>query len=147
MTSGQAAGARGHTARRKRSLLQPGLGRTIFLWFLAVSVIPLALISTLSYLSAYRSLRKGVLESLAAVTELKTEYIRSYFDRLLTDLQEQSQSTANAGFLATLRQARRQSGKSARDFTGSRQWELLVHDHAGDLKTSKSTFTWADNWV
>ena len=85
------------------SLLHPGLGRRLLLWFLAVSLIPLTVSIALTYLNAYRSLRTSVLNSLAVVTELKTVYIHSYFDRVLADLREQSESTANMSFLEALK--------------------------------------------
>ena len=126
---------RKRTARCGLSLPHRGLGRTILLSFLAISLVPLAVVSALNYLNADRSLRKSVQESLAAVAEIKTQYIHSHFKRLLTDLRAQSESAANVAFLEALRAAHHESGKSAREFARSYEWENLVHDNAGDLKT------------
>lgn len=136
MNQEQAKGAADVTQGVGPSLLR-GLGRTILVWFFVVALVPLAVVSTLNYLGAYRGLRTAVLESLEAVADIKTAYIRSHFEGLLTHLEEESESTANARFLEDLIQGLRESGLEADRFTRGYEWELLVHRYAGDLNTIK----------
>ncbi len=120
------------------------LSRMLLFWFLSLALLPLAGVSVLSYRSARESLERNASESLAATTKLKTAHIRSYFDRLLIDLQEHSEARSNVLFLQALRSALADSGKSVREFTRSFKWELLVHENAADLKNLQRLFDYRD---
>ncbi len=120
------------------------LSRTLVLWFLVLSLLPLAVVSVFSYRIARASLQDTVSESLQEVAELKTTHIRSYFDRLLTDLREQSENRENTAFLQALVDAHKKSGKPVGEFVGSYPWELVVDERGADLKNFQKLFGYYD---
>lgn len=117
-----------------KSIFRRGLGRTLFLWFLALSLVPLTVVSIFSYLNAYHSLKKHAEMSLKSVLEVKAEYIRYYFSEMLTDLRQQSEMKPNAQFLDDLRRTLKESGKSLGDFVKGFKWAMIVDEHSADLK-------------
>ena len=97
-------------------ILKPGLGRTLLFWFLALSLLPLTAVSLFSYSNARTSLSESAGMHLTAVTAIKAEHIRSYFERMLTDLRQESEETGNARFLLELQSAFEESGKPLGEF-------------------------------
>ncbi len=127
-----------HWYRRK------GLGRIILFWFLVLSVIPLTLVSIISYSNARKSLAKLSLDALGTATDYGTEQIRYYFDRLLLDLKQESEAQLNVRVLNGLKKAHGQSGLAVKDFVKSYPWALFVDAHARDLKTFCLTYGYLD---
>ncbi len=70
------------------SIFGRGLVRTMLLWFLVLALVPLFVISSISYYNARLALHSNATESLLSISQAKTEHIRYYFDRLLTSLSE-----------------------------------------------------------
>ena len=134
----------GVAAASRASLFRAGLGMRLLLWFLALSIIPLAIVSVVSYLNARKSLYADAEKSLAAIAGIKTQYIKSYFARTLTDLAAQSEMVANAEFLGELRAAFVESGKPLPDFVKSFKWEMIVHERSPDLKAFHRTYGYYD---
>ncbi len=131
-----------HGAQSRRA--RGSLGRALVAWFLVLSLLPLALVSVLSYRSARSALRAAVAESLTTATELKAAHIKSHFDRMLTDLCEQSESQDNTEFLQMLVEAYGESGKAVSEFVKSFQWELLVDEKGADLRNFQKLFGYHD---
>ena len=134
----------GVAAASRASLFRAGLGMRLLLWFLALSIIPLAIVSVVSYLNARKSLYRDAEKSLAAIAGIKSQYIRSHFTRTLTDLAAQSGMVANAEFLDELRTAFVESGKPLPDFVKSFKWEMVVHERSPDLKAFHRTYGYYD---
>ncbi|MCP4155762.1 MAG: hypothetical protein GY757_49005 [bacterium] len=120
----------------KKSLLKKvGLRGTLMFYFLALALIPLLLVSVLSYQNAKISLRDAAEESLVSIGRQKTREIRTYFNSMLTDLDLQAGMQANSVFLEALTKAMHESGQSADDFTKSYKCKMLVEEMGKDLKS------------
>lgn len=111
-----------------------GLSQTILFWFLALSVIPLTLISVISYRHARSSLERLSLDALITAADFSAGQIQYYFDRMLLDLKQASEEHTNVKLLSQLVQAHKDSELATRDFVNSYPWALIVDEHAADLK-------------
>ncbi|WP_108650317.1 cache domain-containing protein [Dongshaea marina] len=125
----------------KNFFMGRGLGRSLLLWFLFLSLIPLLIASTISYFSARDALREDAYNALETVTKLKTANISSYFnEHLMVDLDNQARMHTNVNLLESLTKAWQRSNKSLSDFVKSYPWEVIVHEQAADLITFTKTY-------
>jgi signal transduction histidine kinase len=130
--------------RHPLSCLHRGLGRSLLLWFLAVSLVPLVVVSVLNYSTARRSLRASALASLSDITGVKTAYINSYFERLLKDLHSQSKLLGNVQFLVSLKELHRSGGTTSQAFVRSAGWKTLVGEYGVDLAAFRQLYGFHD---
>ena len=86
--------------------ISTGLGRKFFQWFLVMALIPLVVVSVISYHNARESLLRNTDASLTAAIELKKSYIEAFFAERMSDLELQAALAENIQFVADLRQAR-----------------------------------------
>jgi len=98
---------------------QRGLGRTILLWFLTLSLVPLLVASVISFWTASDILRQDARQSLNSVSRLKKEYINSFFDERKKNLGMLSQLTPNVQGLKNIKNEFKASGQSLREFVDS----------------------------
>jgi tubulin-specific chaperone A len=118
----------------KASIFRHGLRRTLFLWFLALSLIPLTGVSIFSYRSAHESLKKEAFSSLESVARLKSKHFADHFQRMLGDLEHEAMEEENSELLRDLGSAFKESGKPLGDFVKSFKWRIIVDEEANDLK-------------
>ncbi|MBT8341252.1 MAG: response regulator [Desulfatitalea sp.] len=121
-----------------------GLSRAILFWFLALSVIPLTLVSVISYRHARSSLERLSMDTLITAADFSTEQIRSYFDRILLDLKQESENLANVGLLTKLVKAHETSGLTAKDFVNGYAWAATVDEYAVGLKNFCHNYAYMD---
>ena len=131
-------------AGNTKSIFRQGLRRTLFLWFLALSLIPVTAVSIFSYLNAYNRLKKNAEMSLRSVSKVKTEYIYSYFSRMLTDLVHQSEMKPNVQFLNDLSRAFQESGKPLVDFVKGFKWTTIADEQGADFKNYRRMYGYHD---
>lgn len=62
-----------------RTLKNMGIGKTLLLWFLAIALIPLATLSFINFLYYYQGLNVMVKKSLFTTSQLRMNYLTSYF--------------------------------------------------------------------
>ena len=115
--------------KKPKTLFYRGLGKTLLIAFLALALIPVTVVSIISYRNAYRSIQDDAAKALGAVANLKTAQIDAYFDKILADLTLQSQMRYNIEFLTSLIAAFKESGKPLGDFTKSYEWARLTEEH------------------
>lgn len=65
-----------------RSLKTMGIGKTLLLWFLLISLIPLATLSFVNFLYYYNGLNILTRKSLFTTSQLRVNYLNSYFEEL-----------------------------------------------------------------
>lgn len=129
------------------TVLRRGLGRTLLLWFLAISLIPIAAVSTLSYRSAQESLKAAASEALQVAAELKTDQIRSVLTGMLTDLRLQSEDRSTVRFLQETESALQSSGEPLGKFVGSLGWAVLVDESDTNLDAILRHYGYYDVFV
>ncbi|MBT8341138.1 MAG: GAF domain-containing protein [Desulfatitalea sp.] len=127
-----------------RWLRRNGLSRTILFWLLALSVIPLMVVSIISYRNARASLAHLALDALVAAAEFSTEQIQYRFDRMLLDLKQESEEQANVHFLQRLSTGYAESGLDAARFVKSFKWAKMADRYASDLKTFCFNYSYLD---
>ncbi len=81
--------------KKPKKLFFRGLGKTLLIAFLALALIPVTVVSIISYRNAYRSIQNVAAKALSSVTNLKTAQIDAYFDKISADLNQQSKKLYN----------------------------------------------------
>lgn len=120
------------------------LHRTLLLWFLLLSLLPLTIVSLIAYWNTQQTLFEMKHGDLEVIAHLKSRQIRSYFNSALTDLRLQSESIANTRYLEVLTKAFVESGKPLNEFVGSYRWALIIAEFSADLKTLQRTYGYHD---
>ncbi len=124
---------------------RPGrLGRRIFFWFMILSLIPLSIISVISYQNGKESLFHESRETLNAVAGIKARYISSYFLERLTDLGLLSQQRYHAETLDQFRTAFKSGKKNLDAFIKSFRAVLLTEARTADLKAFQMAYGYSD---
>ncbi|MBT3603830.1 MAG: cache domain-containing protein, partial [Candidatus Latescibacteria bacterium] len=126
------------------SVLQGGVRRTLLLWFLGLSLVPMTLVSIFGYRNAHSSLYEDAKKSLTSVADIKTAYIQFYFSRVLTDLYDQAQRDTNARFLTALRSAFVDSNNPLSEFVKGFKWATITGNWSTDLKMFRRTYGYYD---
>ena len=99
------------------SVISRGLGRKFFLWFLVMALVPLTVVSMVSYRFARESLLRNTEQALSAATQLKKKYIESFIDERVNDLALQAALAENTQFVSDLGQSYRASkGRGGKKF-------------------------------
>jgi CheY-like chemotaxis protein/signal transduction histidine kinase/HAMP domain-containing protein len=63
-----------------RSWKNFGVGKSLFIWFIVISIIPLAIVSLINFLNAYQGLTIISEKSLNSSSLIRTKYISTFFD-------------------------------------------------------------------
>ena len=121
-----------------------GLGRTLAISLLVFALVPMTLISVISYNKAHNALGQEICKGLENAAGLKTREIDAYFDNMLAQLRFQSETEANAKLLEELIDAREASGKPLAAFVKSFKWAMIVDSLAGDIKSFRKSFNYHD---
>ncbi len=128
----------------RRSVLEPGLLRTLVAYFLLMALVPVIAVGVFSYLQARDGLRVlsvGALEATSAQREL---FIQNWFDYRFRDLDAQARAAGNVRLLASLQQAHSDSGKPIGKFVGSYGWATLVDGATDDLDAFRRIYDYHD---
>ncbi len=80
-----------------------GVGKSLLIWFLAISFIPLATLSFINYLNAYQGIQIIADKSLNSSSKLRLKYIDTYFDGILDNLKITAASQARIGVFDSLK--------------------------------------------
>ncbi|MBN4046865.1 response regulator, partial [bacterium AH-315-P07] len=139
MTGGQIS-----KSRNSRALLGPSLGRTLLGWFLFFALIPLGVVSWITYNEARNSLEASAVDALNSTAALKAAFIDNWFQHRFLDLEAQASSTANGQLLSELGQAFRTSNKPIEDFVGGYRWESILHERTQDLIGFRRAYEYYD---
>lgn len=73
-----------------RTLKNMGIGKTLLLWFLAIALIPLATLSFINFLYYYQGLNVMAKKSLFTTSQLRMNYLSSYFQEMTDYLDDVS---------------------------------------------------------
>ncbi|MCP5049149.1 MAG: response regulator [bacterium] len=128
----------------KNFIIHAGLGRTLLAALLALAIIPVTVVSLVSYHNAGKSLIKDAKLSLETISHLKTQQIKQYFSKILTDLEAQTESRANMKFLSRLVKSHRESRKPLKEFVTGDEWKRLVDEQGTDLKIYRKKYDYYD---
>ncbi|MHC4181866.1 MAG: response regulator [Planctomycetota bacterium] len=124
----------------QKNTFKRGLRKTLLIWFLVFSIIPLILVSIVSYKQAYDNLQDAAIKALSSTAKQKTVLINNWYSHRLKDLEFQVTNSTNIRFLQELRGAFGASGKDIAEFVKSDEWASIVETIGGDLKDFRKTY-------
>ncbi|MBV1920614.1 MAG: cache domain-containing protein, partial [Pseudomonadales bacterium] len=109
------------------------LARSLVLWFLLLTLLPLSLVSFVSYQQANNSLILATIDNLKNVAEKDVGFIENWFDYRAMDINVQAASEANIALLKTLRAGWKESGKKLNTYVKSDDWAMRIDASHDDL--------------
>lgn len=80
-----------------------GVGKSLLIWFLAISFIPLATVSFINYLNSYLGLTIIAEKALVTSSQLRLEYLNSYFDYKVAFITNEAEAEDNLVLLEKLK--------------------------------------------
>ena len=129
-------------ARASSSALENGehgdrsLTSSLVLWFLLLALVPLSLVSFISYQQATTSLTASAIDNLEQIASKNAGFIESWFDYRVMDINVQAEAKVNVNLLVDLTQGWQRSGKELASYVRSYDWAKRVdasHDGLSNL--------------
>lgn len=119
-----------------------GVGKSLLIWFLAISIVPLASISFINFLNAYHGLTIVAEKSLNTTSQLRVEYINTFFTEIKEFLEFNSKQKADIQFIQNLSNTYDSFGGDFESFYASSQYKELVAEHEDEFRnlTNKSGY-------
>ena len=99
-----------------------GVGKSLLLWFLAISFIPLGIVSYINYLNAYYGLTIVADKSLNSSSQLRLKYINTYFDGAIDILKITASSHARLDVFEDLEKGFKNDELPLNEFVVTREW-------------------------
>lgn len=115
-----------------------GVGKSLLIWFLAISFIPLATVSFINYLNAYQGLTIVVEKSLKSSAQLRLKYIDTYFEGAIDILEVTASSRARLQIFESLDNQLKNSGLTPEEYVKSKQWNETTKTLRKELEKSLS---------
>lgn len=123
------------------------LGRTIFLWFMLIALLPLAVASTLLWFNTRTALVETTKQTLTRDIKLKRDTIEQFFTERVRDLRLQAELQTNIHFMVELERRFQATHLNASDFVTSAEWAELSRNGAGDLRNFIQTYGYRDAFL
>jgi CheY-like chemotaxis protein/methyl-accepting chemotaxis protein len=124
-----------------------GVGKSLLLWFLAISFIPLATVSYINYLNSFAGLTIVAKKSLTTSSKLRSEYVNSYFENILNTLDIQSKEESNIDFVKKLNNELKLSGLQANKFVQSDPWKKLISEQIAKFNRIRDIEKYHDIYI
>ncbi len=105
-----------------------GVGKSLFLWFLFISIIPLLTVSYINYYNAYEGLAIVTEKTLINSSRLKEDKINSYFTSIEKNLRFQSGLKQNKDFLKELSNKYKNNYSDLNNYVTSPAYKDFVED-------------------
>ncbi len=100
-----------------------GVGKSLLIWFLAISFIPLASLSFINYLNAYQGIQIVTNKALNSSSKLRLKYINTYFDGAIDFLKITAASHARLSIFETLNIKYTESKLPLNEFVKTKYWQ------------------------
>jgi PAS domain S-box-containing protein len=120
------------------------LTRQLLGWFLAVALLPLVVVSTISYQTAKNGLRDAAIDSLSATVDDRAAFINNWFHYRIVDLESQATALNNIRFLESLRDAFAETQETLPEFVRSYEWHTIVSERGEDLISFTKLYEYYD---
>lgn len=122
-----------HTLKSWRYI---GVGKSLLIWFLAISFVPLSAVSLINYLVTYRGLTIVADKSLKSSSQLRLKYLNTYFEEA-TDLLEITESSESQRiYFDELYYEYINSGQNAAEFVKTEEWKQYTEKRRKDFFTT-----------
>ncbi|MBU2556434.1 MAG: response regulator [Bacteroidetes bacterium] len=117
-----------------RSWRYIGVGKSLLLWFLTISIVPLASISFINFLNAYHGLTIVAEKSLNTTSQLRVAYINTFFNEIVDFLELNSRQNVDINFIVELDSTWQKSNLDLKEFTKTTQWDQITAEHRDEFK-------------
>lgn len=111
-----------------------GVGKSLLIWFLAISLVPLASISFINFLNAYHGLTIVAEKSLNTTSQLRVAYINTFFNEIVDFLELNSRQNADINFIVDLDSTWNSTKSELTDYVKTAQWEQITAEHRDEYK-------------
>ncbi|MBF0162267.1 MAG: response regulator [Magnetococcales bacterium] len=122
--------------RRRRNTLSVQL----FLWFLSIASLPMAIASWLHYGHDLSHVLEDAEHNLNRLIILKERVLQDFFQDIARHLQLQSAATSNMNLLKTLQAAQAEAALTTAEFVNSPRWAAITGAGASDLRALQQQF-------
>lgn len=109
-----------------RSWKYLGVGKSLLIWFLAISFIPLATVGFVNYLNAYHGLTIVADKSLNSSSQLRLKYLNTYFDGATDILKVTASSHSRLSIFESLEYEYKKSELSLNEFVNTKEWKTAT---------------------
>jgi methyl-accepting chemotaxis protein len=116
-----------------QSITQRGLFRTILLWFLAISLVPLTVVTITNYQRSHGFLTNEAKSKLTMAAETKANEIQRFFQDSLASLLIEARLKSIVSMAKDLRLSFEAMGLELAEFVGSSEWILLAEQYGEDV--------------
>jgi CheY-like chemotaxis protein/signal transduction histidine kinase/HAMP domain-containing protein len=130
-------------------LLKSGIGRTIFTWFLLLSLIPLVLTGWNVIEQSRQALHMQGKNFMVSSLNDKAAFITNFFEERLRHLDFQASAYDNLQFLEVLLAVQAKSGEDTAAYVKSFEWSQLTtgDGHNNDLKDFQTTYHYPNLYI
>lgn len=116
-----------------RSWKYIGVGKSLLIWFMAISIIPLAIVSFVNFLNAYQGLTIVTDKSLTSSSQLRAKYLTTFFNEAKDYLEITSSLEDNDKIIEQIHQILKTRGISMKEFAKTDEYKQLVAGLKDDL--------------
>jgi len=113
-----------------------GVGKSLLIWFLAISFVPLVSVGYINYLKAYQGLTIVADKSLKSSSQLRLKYLTTYFEEVSDLMDITVNSEAQKIYFNNLLSKFQNSGSSAKEFVNSNLWNEYTIKERKDFKNA-----------
>ncbi len=113
-----------------------GVGKSLLIWFLSISFIPLATVGYINYLKAYQGLTIVADKSLKSSSQLRLRYLTTYFEEVSDLLDITANSESQKSYFKKLLKLYKTSGLDAKEFVKSNAWQEFTIKERNDFQNT-----------
>jgi CheY-like chemotaxis protein/methyl-accepting chemotaxis protein len=117
-----------------KSLRYIGVGKSLLIWFLVISIVPLASISFINFLNAYQGLTIVAEKSLNTTSQLRVEYINTFFRDVVYFLEFNSRQKTDLSLIKDLKNRLAEYNGDFEAFKKSSAYQQLTSEHKDEFK-------------
>ena len=110
-----------------RTLKNMGIGKAMLLWFLVISLVPLATLSFINFLYYYQGLNVMAKKSLFTTSQLRMNYLNNYFQDIVDFVNDVADDNQTLSQFEGLQRDYAKSGKTS-TLPDTRYWETLSEE-------------------
>ena len=133
-------------------LFSAGLGRSLLIRFLLISILPMAFIVWMSIQNSIQIITSDQTNKLDAIAQAKHDQLAAYFKSTITNLRLQAELENTVSFLEAMKNAHQENTtsntkgkkKSLHELTKGYQWASLEEEYGGDFSRFLTTYDYVD---
>ena len=133
-------------------LFSAGLGRSLLIRFLLISILPMAFIVWMSIQNSVQTITNNQTNKLDAIAQAKHDQLAAYFKSTITNLRLQAELENTVSFLEAMKSAHQDNNalrnkskkKSLAELTKGYQWVTLEEEYGGDFSRFLTTYDYVD---